>query len=146
MFINQASIYMANPVPYIYSKPHFLRMKKTLTNREKEKLSRILEIDGPTIEKLSEHDVLNTSACRAAIIRSEYQDIKKLGLHHGGHIVRALADAYGLSLSAIELIIYKKEANKKFPCTCCGSPVSKYKFTRYGGLCDACLVRQVKIE
>lgn len=51
-------------------------MKKTLTNREKEKLSRILEIDGPTIEKLSEHDVLDTSACRAAIIRSEYMEIK----------------------------------------------------------------------
>lgn len=121
-------------------------MKKTLTNREKEKLSRIMEIDGPTIEKLSEHDVLDTSACRAAIIRSEYQEIKNLGRHHGGHIARALAEAYGLSLSAIELIIYKKEANKKFACTCCGSPVSKYKFTRYGGLCDACLVRQVKIE
>lgn len=121
-------------------------MKKTLNNREKEKLSRILKLDSEMIEKLSEHDILDTSACRAIIIRSEYQEIKSQGRHHGGHIARALAEAYGLSLSAVELIIYKKEANKKFACTCCGSPVSKYKFTRYGGLCDACLVRQVKIE
>lgn len=120
-------------------------MKKTLTNREKEKLSRILQLDSEIIEKLSGHDILDTSACRAVIIRSEYQEIKKQGLHHGGHIARALADAYGLSLSAIELIIYKKEANKKFACTCCGNPVSKYKFTRYGGLCDQCLVKQINI-
>lgn len=121
-------------------------MKKTLTNREKEKLSRILEIDGPVIEKLSEHDILDTSACRAVIIRSEYHEIRNQGKHHGGHIARALADAYGLSLSAIELIIYKKEANKKFACTCCGNPVSKYKFTRYGGLCDHCLVKRINVE
>lgn len=121
-------------------------MKKTLNNREKEKLSRILEIEGSLIEKLSEHDILNTSACRAAIIRSEYNELRNLGRHSGGHIVRALADTYGLSRSAIDLIIYKKESNKKYTCTCCGNPVSKYKFTRYGGLCDACLVRQVQLE
>lgn len=121
-------------------------MKKTLTNREKEKLSRILEMDCPVIEKLSELDVLDTCACRAAIIRSEYYEIRNQGKYHGGHIARALAEAYGLSRSAIDLIIYKKESNKKCTCTCCGNPVSKYKFTRYGGLCDACLVKQVEIE
>lgn len=121
-------------------------MKKTLTNREKEKLSRILEIEGTLIEKLSEHDILDTPACRAVIIRSEYNGLRRQGGHSTGHITRALADAYGLSRSAIDLIIYKKESNKKCTCTCCGNPVSKYKFTRYGGLCDACLVKQVKIE
>lgn len=121
-------------------------MKKTLTNREKEKLSRILAMDVTLIEKLSEQDILDTSACRAVIIRSEYYEIRNQGRHNGGHIARALADAYGLSRSAIDLIIYKKESNKKCTCTCCGNPVSKYKFTRYGGLCDACLVKQVEIE
>lgn len=121
-------------------------MKKTLTNREKEKLSRILEMDSTLIEKLSEHGILDTSACRAAIIRSEYYEIRNQGRHNSGHIAHALADAYGLSRSAIDLIIYKKESNKKCTCTCCGNPVSKYKFTRYGGLCDACLVKQVEIK
>ena len=121
-------------------------MKKTLNNREKEKLSRILEIDGPTIEKLSEHDILDTPACRAVIIRSEYYELRSQGKHYAGHIVQALAEKYGLSRSAIDFIVYKKESNKKCACACCGNPVSKYKFTRYGGLCDACLVKQVKIE
>lgn len=121
-------------------------MKKTLNNREKEKLSRILEIDSKLIEKLSEHDILDTSACRAIIIRGEYQEIKKLGKHNGGHIARALAEAYGLSRSAIDLIIYKKEPNKKCTCTRCGNPVTRYKFARYGGLCDKCLVCQINIE
>lgn len=121
-------------------------MKKTLNNREKEKLSRILNIDSSLIAKLSEHDILDTSACRAAIIRTEYHELCSQGKFHGGHIVRALAEAYGLSRSAIDLIIYKKESNKKCTCTSCGNPVSKYKFSRYGGLCDACLVKQVNIE
>ena len=82
--------------------------------------------------------------CRAVIIRSEYNELRRQGGHTSGYITRALADAYGLSRSAIDLIIYKKESNKK--CTCCGNPVSKYKFTCYGGLCDICLVKQVKIE
>ena len=105
-------------------------MKKTLNSREKEKLSRILKLDSEIIEKLSEHDILDTSACRAVIIRSEYQDIKSLGL----------------SRSAIDLIIYQKEPNKKCACTRCGNPVTRYKFARYGGLCDQCLVKQVNIE
>lgn len=121
-------------------------MKKTLNTREKEKLSRILQLDSEIIEKLSEHDILDTSVCRAVIIRSEYQDIKSLGRHNGGHIVRALAEAYGLSRSAIDLIIYQKEPNKKCACTRCGNPVTRYKFARYGGLCDQCLVKQVNIE
>ena len=121
-------------------------MKKTLTNREKEKLSCILAIDGLLIEKLSERELLDTSACRAVVIRSEYNELRRQGKYNGGHITRALAEAYGLSRSAIDLIIYKKESNKKCPCTRCGNPVSRYKFTRYGGLCDACLIRQVKIE
>ncbi|UYI64324.1 hypothetical protein [Bacteroides ovatus] len=121
-------------------------MKKTLNTREKEKLSRILQLDSEIIEKLSEHDILDTSACRAVIIRSEYQDIKSLGRYNGGHIVRALAEAYGLSRSAIDLIIYQKEPNKKCACTRCGNPVTRYKFARYGGLCDQCLVKQVNIE
>lgn len=121
-------------------------MKKTLNNREKEKLSHILNIDSSLIEKLSEHDILDTPACRADIIRSEYNELRSQGKHYAGHIVQALAEKYGLSRSAIDLIIYKKESNKKCTCTSCGNPVSKYKFSRYGGLCDACLVKQVNIE
>lgn len=136
---------MANPVLYICNQP-LICMKKTLNNREKEKLSHILEIDSSLMETLSEHDILDTAACRAVIIRSEYHELRSLGEHHGGHIVKALAKAYGLSRSAIDLIIYKKETNKKCTCTCCGNPVSRYKFTRYGGLCDVCLVNQVRIE
>lgn len=121
-------------------------MKKTLNNREKEKLSRILEVESSLIEKLSEHDILDTPSCRAIIIRTEYQELRNQGKFSAMHIVHALAEAYGLSRSAIDLIIYKKEANKKHTCIRCGNTVSRYKFARYGGLCDACLIRQVDIE
>ncbi|MEB3373899.1 hypothetical protein SFC43_13630 [Bacteroides sp. CR5/BHMF/2] len=67
------------------------------------------------IEKLSEHDILDTSACRAVIIRSEYNELRRQGGHSAGHITRALADAYGLSRSAIDLIIYKKNPTRNAP-------------------------------
>lgn len=121
-------------------------MKKTLNNREKEKLSRIMEIDDQMIQKLSEHDILNTSACRAIIIRDDYRRILSEGRHSGGHIVSALANDYGLSRATIEMIIYNKTPNKKCTCIRCGNSVTQYKFTRYGGLCDTCLVREVKID
>lgn len=121
-------------------------MKKTLNSREKEKLSRILEIDGQMIEKLSGHDILDSTACRAIIIRDDYRRILSEGRHSGSHIVGALAKEYGLSRSTIEMIIYNKIPNKKCACIRCGSSVTRYKFARYGGLCDTCLVGEVKID
>ncbi|WP_125042618.1 hypothetical protein [Bacteroides faecalis] len=53
--------------------------------------------------------------CRAVIIRSEYNELRRQGGHTSGYITRALADAYGLSRSAIDLIIYKKNPTRNAP-------------------------------
>lgn len=121
-------------------------MKKTLNRREYEKLSAILGIEKRVMEILSDNKVLDASACRSVLVRGDYKRILSEGKYGNSHIIGALAKEYGISRSSVELIIYNKEINKTLACTGCGKPVSKYKFARYGGLCDGCLVAQVKIN
>lgn len=121
-------------------------MKKQLGWQESEKLSRIMGIDKQVIVTLSERGILNTTECRSILIRSDYKRILSEGKHSGSHIIGALVKEYGLSRSSVELIIYNKKPNKMCSCTRCGNPVSKYKFSRYGGLCEACLVAEIKID
>ncbi|KAA6302797.1 MAG: hypothetical protein EZS26_000967 [Candidatus Ordinivivax streblomastigis] len=57
-------------------------------------------------------------------------------------IMLELSIKYNTSRSSIEAIIYDKVNNKSRHCSHCGVELSKYKYTKNGGLCEKCLANK----
>lgn len=117
-------------------------MKKNLSVSDIQILSDLVNIPEDILSTLHNLGMINISSTLNIIIRNEYQALIKDGSCLKKDAVILLGEKYGISKSSVEIIVYKKEMNKKGHCSSCDRKVSKYKHQKNNGLCDSCSLKQ----
>ncbi|GAB6119575.1 hypothetical protein [Dysgonomonas termitidis] len=117
-------------------------MKKNLSASDIQVLEGLVNIPEDILLTLNNLGLIDTSSVLNIIIRNEYQTLIKDGSCLKKDAVILLGKKYGISKSSIEIIVYKKEMNKKKQCPSCNKEVSKYKYLKNDGLCDSCNLKK----
>lgn len=117
---------------------------RNLTLKDCEKLSALCGTPVVELMKLRDIGVLDKCAVIRHIVAYDYQRITKDGKFTLKQVKAAIAAEYKLSTGSIENIIYHKEYRKS-ACQQCGNSVSPQELKRNGGICDACVVSNIKL-
>lgn len=118
---------------------------KSLTEKELNKISRLLDMGVDELKRLCKLGVVNVPSARNLIIKNDYQVNLSTGKYTKTSIIQALMIEYSSSRAKIESVIYEKGTNKREECKICGSEMSRYKYHKSDGICDDCVAKSIKL-
>lgn len=113
-------------------------MKRKLSVSNIKVLESLTNTPKDILQQLHNLGLIDTSSALNMIIKNEYQALIQGKACLKKDAVMILSGKYEMSKSCVEIIIYKKEINKKRRCASCHKMVSKYKYQKNKGLCDEC--------
>ena len=117
-----------------------------LRDKDIKKAANLFGIDEMTFKRMNDQRLLNSVYIREVLIRSDYEKLTR-GLRYlvdqeGSYtfpeIKHALTREYGLSMPALNNILYGKANVNMVFCKKCGFRISNRTAKRTGGLCSAC--------
>lgn len=117
---------------------------KRIQEKDLSKLSTITGIPLESLSKLHAMGLFDESKIIDILIKDDYKRIRTGGKYSVRVITSALMHEYQVSKGKVQSAIYHKR-KREFICSQCGKTIKKAEFQRNEGLCDACVINNIKL-
>lgn len=109
-----------------------------------QKLAVITGVDLKVISEFAAMNLFSHSRVLEFLVKHDWKILSRTKSYTSEHKLQALANEYNYSTSRIKDIVWSRPKISYF-CTYCGQEISEVKSRHNGGLCDKCVVKQIKI-
>lgn len=116
---------------------------KRLQEKDLEKLSKISGVPISDLQKLHALRVFHESNVIDRLIKHDFRRIRRNSKYTVTQVIGALALSYQVSEDKVRNAIYEKK-QREFICTKCGKVVKKTELVRNNGICDSCVIDNIK--
>lgn len=108
------------------------------------KLSSITNVTPLQLHNLMSLGLVNEEKALDALIRYDFQRVKRRKIYRVKQIVEAMMQKYNVPASRVQRVIYAKKKKRHY-CEKCGKEIANRERIRGNGKCDQCVASEISI-